>query len=88
MWNTEASIGVFHAVLNVSDLSDISAMKENGNILVEKKMDGFAGPKLFFLLSSYQLVYTEAADHFSQDSDESDQISENSWNKQVFLHMD
>lgn len=50
----------------MSDLSDISAMKENGNILVEKKMDGFAEPKLFFLLSSYRLIYTEAADHFSQ----------------------
>lgn len=41
-------------------------MKENGTFLLEKKMDGFAEPKLSFLLSSYQLIYTDVADHFSQ----------------------
>lgn len=66
MWNTEAGISIFHVVLNMPDLSDISAMKENGDILVEKKMDGFAEPKLFFLLSSHQLIHTEVADHFSR----------------------
>lgn len=48
------------------DLSDISAMKENGDIPVEKKLYGFAEPELFFLLSSYQLIHTKVADHFSQ----------------------
>lgn len=48
------------------DLSDISATKENRDIPVEKKMDGFAEPELSFLLSSYQLIHTEVADNFSQ----------------------